>query len=444
MQTPTSDPIPWVTERLRKVGAFNTQTEEVYSYRDQSYTDVERPSDYAVAALLDVLTQTVSALHDDAKSYTVILNKAAATAGTLLEKRVVEVGSKPWRDAALTEGQKAAVMAGLALHEVGHIRYGRGWKAALTRHFGQSKVTPAILSLSNLAADCHDEAEVIAAFPGLADAIPVTLWWVADKGVSKPLGPLGTVPERVNAAISAARYSWSVDWDGSAEQTEWRQWWAAWAIRARQADRPSDHAVVVAEAIAKCRDIPAREEPPQQEQPQPQPQPKGSEPQQQQSGPSANDDEPQPEQEPGEGEGKAEAEGDGEGEGKQPGDEPGEQPGESKPEPAEGEGQRSTEGGESRGDEAGQGATAGDLTEVDPSEWDERALDDPCAVAASRDTRSDERLQQYAEREWRGKREGMRRRHYDHKASVFGPDHYNTGRDVVMVPFKNGRWVRDV
>lgn len=167
---PADDPVPWVTKRMQKAGAF--------AFGTDSFGDV-KIGGHAVSALLDILTETVSALHDDAKPYRVILSQATASAGTQLNAKMVEIGSKPWRDTDLTTGQRAAVMAGLVLHEVGHIRFAQQYTRALNAQFGAAKVTHAIMALSNLAADCHDEKKVCDLFPGLSDAIRPTLWWLS-------------------------------------------------------------------------------------------------------------------------------------------------------------------------------------------------------------------------------------------------------------------------
>lgn len=422
------NPLPWLTDRMRSAGVFRKQTEEVYDYRNQRYTDVSRTSDEAAAGLLTILSQVVTGLHDDDRPYTVVVNKDNASAGTLMEKKVVEIGSKPMHDKDLTEGQQAAVMAGLAAHEAAHIRYGRGWQGALTRHFGKDKVTPAIHTLSNLAADLHDEAEMVDYAPGIAPAIPITLWWVAGKGKDDTAhAPLDTVAGRIQAAIQVTRYA---DYCDFSDAPEWVRWWQDWAHRARYAHQPKVHAALVDEAIRKCRDVP-----PQPKQPKPEPTESGEGRgedggQQQASGPSTDDTEPQGEQ-PGEGRQQGEAsesgaEGNGEGQGTEAGSESG-----SKSD------QTSMDGGADDGS-AGTGASAGDLSEPTSDEY-RQTWDDPCVVDKSR-SRLDGSLQSSAEREWRGKREGMRRRTYHHKVSHFG----GYGRTVTTLGWKGGRWSGDV
>ena len=246
---PADDPVPWVTQRMVKSGAFAITT---------TVDGREKMTGHAVSALLDILTETVSALHDDAKPYRVILSQAAATAGTQLNAKMVEIGSKPWRDKDLTDGQRAAVMAGLVLHEVGHIRFAQQYTRALNVRFGAGKVTHAIMALSNLAADCHDEHKVCDLFPGLSDAIRPTLWWVGDKGMrSNDVFEVHTllkqsIASRVNLAIAATRYPWQCDWS-SPDGQAWLAWWRAWGKRAQSYKRPTDHAAIVQEAIDYVR-----------------------------------------------------------------------------------------------------------------------------------------------------------------------------------------------
>jgi hypothetical protein len=255
---PPDDPIPWFTERLRRAGGF--------APIGADGSRVRRDGD-SIAAVLTVLTQAVAALHDDDHPYRVVFNKASASAGTDLEGKMVEVGSKPLSDPALTDGQMAAVMAGLVLHEVGHICYSRQYTGSVNRAFGGAEnVTGAIRTLSNLAADCHDEAAAMALFPGLAPAIAVTLWWVSGKGEAERRlcseALQRSAVDRVNLAIAATRYPWQVEWD-TVEALEWLDWWTDWARRAHDAGEPKEHAAMVVEAIAKVRAFVPRKEPSQ-------------------------------------------------------------------------------------------------------------------------------------------------------------------------------------
>jgi hypothetical protein len=441
MYTPTANPLPWVTDRLRRAGAFDKVTEDVEGdwVRDDSTGKWVRPktsrtrvSNDAAVATLDILTQTVSALHDDAKTYAVVLSKTAATAGTLLERKVVEVGSKPMSDDTLTDGQKAAIMAGLALHEVGHIRYGRMWAGAVKRRFPEG-VTGAISALSNLAADVHDEAHVMNDFPGLAPAIDVTLWYVGGKDEVKPRsatqGLNESAQQRVNLAIAAVRYDWTVAWDSNSAR-EWLDWWRDWATRAYAADAPKQHAEVVAEAIAKVR---AFDPDPKPEKPQgpppcgPEGPPKKSDGQQPRDDEQPKADEPEGESQPG---GDTE-DGDEDGKGKGKDDTGDDEDGE---EPSGGDGgdEPDTEDGDEPGDETGgEGASLGG----EYSDDEDRPMDDPCPKDACAD-RLDTMLQQGAEYVTRGKREGLRIRTYRHR----GPSWHQSHR-VVSHARKGGRWV---
>ena len=426
MNTFPADPLPWVTDNLRRAHAFDLDTEEVYDYRSQSYSDRSRPSDESGAGLLDSLTNTVTALHDDSKPYQVITSKDAATAGTLMEKRIVEIGTKPWHDEDLTEGQRAAVMVGLVLHEVGHIRHGRGWQGALTRHFGKGNVTPAIALLSNLAADHHDETRVAGEFPGLAPALAVTLWWVGDKGKQKGTPDLSTVQTRINAAISATRYADNYDWS-SPEAKAWLEWWADWAIEARDAHQPRKHAEVVEAAIRKCRDV-AKDEQPDDAGDEPGESNEQGESNDSQAGQSSADDTP-PEQGASDDADEADEsgeQGDGTGNGSEAGDDEPEQGSEPEQDDDAITGQ--------------QGSTGDPLDTAQPDEYKVNP-EQACSTEQSRDYTKDARLQKYAERGWKGQREGLRIRTYKHAASQFST--YGDGRrKVTSVPWKGGRWGR--
>jgi hypothetical protein len=387
-------------------------------------------------------------------------------------------------DGDLTDGQKAAVMAGLALHEIGHIRYARQYSAAVTRLFGAGNVTGAIRTLSNLAADLHDERKACEVFPGLAPAVAVTLWWVGNKGAldGRDVSTMITksAAERVNAAIVATRYPWVVSWD-SPTATEWFDWWDEWATRAAQAEKPKDHALIVQEAIEKIREAgieepptdgpgpvcgpvgPKPPEPPTGEQPRDDDPPTGpggddptedEDPDDETQPGGDGDDEESEDDEPGkDGEDGEDEDGDDEkppvndgptGKGSQPGDDDGPQgydDDEGGDEDDDGEEARKAPRGDGKANESGKGSMAED-GEGEPYSGDENApMDDPCVKDAADAGHTDEMLQQSADKVMRGKREGMRRRHYDHAASA---THNYGGRTVVSIPRKGKRFVWDV
>lgn len=450
--TPTADPLPWITQIMARAGAFAVTEEHVGEwYYDESagaYKRGGKPrrvmTGQAAAAVLDVLTQAVSALHDDAKPYIVLLDPKHATAATMLERRVVQVGSRPMNDEALTDGQRAAVMAGLALHEVGHIRYARQYSAAVTKRF-PGAITGAIRTISNIAADLHDETEACRVFPGLAPAVAVTLWWVGNKGRStgrKVSEMLRTsAAERVNAAINATRYPWQVEWD-TVEARQWREWWTEWAERATHADSPKDHAEMVAEGIAKIREInfPEGNEPPIIDEPigPTRKREDGEKPDETQPGGRNADDKPEDEQPKDEPNGKGNDPEDGKDEGSEKKGDQGPQG----PSKDDGEEAESEKNGETEGEGEGQGARAGDVPEGKPYDANENApTEDPCPKEAAADRRSDATLQKSVEGINRGKREGARRRHYTHASSYYGSC---GGHSVVAYPRKGKRWVLDV
>ena len=421
---PADDPVPWVTERMRKAGAF-AKPDPLGLF----------PA-HAVVALLDILTETVSALHDDAKPYRVILSQHSASAATALNAKLVEIGSKPWRDRDLTDGQKAAIMVGLALHEVGHIRFAQNNTRALNAQFGSANVTPAIMTLSNLASDHHDERAARDLFPGLSDAIRPVMWWVGDKGmrsydwrdVDAKLNE--SIAERVNLAIAATRYPWQCEWTSGDGRT-WLAWWADWAKRATLTRRPKDHALIVQEAIDKVRAFTPTHTPP----PQP-PQPPGPCPPEGPTQPPRGDEPPPPPPpEPPKGEGR-----DGRGNPVPPGDDPGGEPGE-KPEGKE----PTPPSGEEPDITVRQGSLGN--AEPDPSAtFDDRedgAMDDPCSTDKTKEVKVDAVLQSSYERAQRGTREGMRTRRYVHQASHWGKGDVPDGRVVASIPRRGGRWVND-
>jgi hypothetical protein len=439
--TPTADPLPWLTSVMSARGVFITMT-TWEQYGDWEYDEDEgiwrrpkrqitRLTGVAAAALLEVLTDAVSALHDDDKTYAVVLNAKNASASTTLERRLVEVGTKPLHDETLTHGQRAAVLGALALHEVGHIVFSREYAAAITRLFGRENVTGAIRGLSNLAADLHDEAAIVSKFPGLGEAIPVLNWWLGG-GVNTTTAPATEVlvrsaADRVNLAIAACMYPWTVDWD-SAEAVEWLDWWTDWAKRARAAGQPKVHAEVVKEAIEKVREANAPTSRP--EGPKKGPDggcgPEGPGGKHLEGDPKYDDEnKPKGDQPGGDGEPKGDDE-------EPKGDQPGGQNGGKGDEP---------KGDEPKGDEPTQpgGSAGGDGEGYDPDE--NKPVKDSCPKSAARDPQVDSALQEAADKVTRGKREGMRRRTYDHTSSHY---HAYGGRTVVSIPRKGNRWVSDI
>ena len=241
---PTADPLPWVTAQMDRGRVF-----------DKRLVDATR-----MRAALDVLTANVAALHDS-HPYRVVLSKALSTAGTAYAERLVLVGSKPLYDDDLTNGQQAAVVMGLVLHEVGHVRWASEYDAALAASpVGNSKL---VGSVSNLAADMHNERAAMDLFPGLAHAVEVAMWWV-DKHQPDVTLDLTTVAGRANAALAACRYPWRMPAD---TPPEWLATWADWAERAEQAGEPDEHVAIVTEALGIIRDIPETPTPPDPEDP---------------------------------------------------------------------------------------------------------------------------------------------------------------------------------
>jgi hypothetical protein len=434
----------------------------------------------AVVALLDILTETVSALHDDAKPYRVILSERSASAATALEAKLVEIGSKPWRDDDLTEGQRAAVMAGLALHEVGHIRFSQQYTRALNAQFGTQNITNAIRTLSNLAADCHDELAARRLFPGLSDAIRPVLWWCGDKGMRRfdayEADEMLTrsIADRVNLAIAAVRYPWQVDWSSPDGQT-WMTWWTAWGKRAQSYVRPKDHAAIVQEAIDYVRAF-TPTQPPQPPPPPPPRPPKGKGEGPGPGGRPMDDDEPPTEKPDGGGKGEGKGEGGDEsddddgGGGAEPPDDPlDEDIDDGGDDPSDFDDEDDSDD-DSDDDEEGKDPTEEPVVD-DPkpnnpkddsdepiditqgslgqeedadSSFDDREdsdMDDPCATDKSKDPVSDAVLQSEYEKAQRGTREGLRRRRYVHQSSRWGRQ--AGGRVVTSHPRKGGRWVSD-
>jgi hypothetical protein len=344
--TPAADPVPWLTERW---ASYDALTEAIASAAHVSYDHNHQAK---VATVVDTLSSLVGGLSDDDRPYAVGFGTGGVNTYTDLREKRVVIGSGPLFDADLNPAQRAAVLTGLAYHEVAHIRHTRRVMAAVKAAWPDNHPDRDLaLRASNLADDLYGEAQMRREFPGLAETLPVTLAWVAKQTI-----PVNTPARKVKGlmfGVSAARYADWFDWTDREVQ---RDWWLDWAERAEQAAKPADHVAVVQEAVDRVRSGADKADPePEPERPErPEgPGPEGPE------GPSqpGSDDEPtgDGDDEPGEGKGRG-------------GDEPTESD-ESDDEPTNGR-------GESKGsdeDEDGDGQPGGD----EPTENDDEPGEPP-------------------------------------------------------------------
>jgi hypothetical protein len=420
----------------------------------------------AVAGMLAIMNQTVAAVHDDERTYRVVLNARAATASTVFQMHMVEVTLKPALDYDLTDGQRAAVMAGFALHEVGHIRYGQTADDALLALVGPGKVTNAMRRLLNIAQDVHDESAAKRAFPGLAPAVDVAMWWLMRDVPVKACVLNGDTPERLNEASAAVRYPWTRTFD-TPETQEWQEWWARWAERCHDATDSHTIAALTVEGMLKIRDRSGLDEQPV-EQPVDEPQPTDeTEPP---DGPGGDTDGPD------EGEDEDGEDEDGNKQGRQTtdeGEEPGEDedvPGGSEPQPADDD----TEPGDDKGGDKGeQGEPGDDATDDgdtdaddapdagpesgkgskaptnegnagDPNEATEGEDDvDPKGCSKPESDEDDGQQQYLADRVEAGRRESASVRTYVHGSSKYGQGNAlrpAPGRRVKIISRQGNGW----
>lgn len=334
-----ADPVPWIAA----------------TWSDALKSGV---ADRRLARALTALDSIVGGLADDERAYTVRYAGDPVGAATDLKGRVVHVGAAPLADGTLTDGQIAAIMTGLAFHEVAHIRHTRKVLAAYDRFAPAERGIAQ--RVGNVAEDVRGERLTCAEFPGLADTLPVTLAWVAGRTMPANVRA-AKIADRFNLMLAAVRYAEYCDWSG---MTAERDAWQAWGERCAQAHTVDQHAAVVREGIDMLASAPLTDP--------------GTEP----------GDEPG-EGEPGEGEGKGEpgegkpgadsAEGEGEGEGGEPG--------------AEGEGTPGDEPTQGMGNPDGKGGAASD-SDLGPAVV---ALFPECASEAAKDARTDANAQDAAE-----------------------------------------------
>lgn len=205
------DPIPWVTDLWS--GAL-----------DGRKPDVERSR-----AALAALNSIVAGLSDDDRTYSVRFSGDALTTNTHIAAKVVTVGHGPLGDPNLTSGQIAAIMTGLAFHEIGHIRHTRKVEHVLDS-YGAKGSTPwkRAQRVLNLADDVRSERLNCVEFPGLAETLPITLRWIGERTI-KPGMQASRISTSFGVGIMAVRYPDFVEWTGREAA---RDWWQAWAERA--------------------------------------------------------------------------------------------------------------------------------------------------------------------------------------------------------------------
>lgn len=420
-----TNPLPWLTERWASYDAL-------LDAAIPSAAHVAYRAAPTCAATLNTLTSLVGALGNDERPYAVSFGSGGVATYTDLSEKRVTIGSGPLFDADLNGAQRAAVLTGLAYHEVAHIRHTRRVMGALNVAWPKGHADRDLaLKASNLADDLYGEAQMARESPGLAQTLPVTLEWVAQQTI--PAGTLARKAKGLMFGVAATRYEPWFDWTGAEAG---RDWWQAWAERAERAAKPADHVAVVQEAVDRIRaktdaGEPEPEEPPTTCGPEG---PGGDDPGNDGEDEPTEDDDDQPK-----GKGKGEPtdepteDGDDESEdGGSKGDDDGDEDGESKaesgdkPEPGEPTDDESENGEPKRADTV-TNSGGGDGTEF----GDEDSVFVPmCPSEAAKDKAQDDRVQDAVSEYRQGRREASGDRVYGWNGA------YGEGRNVTV---KRGR-----
>jgi hypothetical protein len=214
---PVDDPMPDLTERFRRAGAFD---------RDPTSG---RLTDDAVAAIRGTLQSIVTGLQSDALPFRAVFGKYS-TAATDMTARIVKIGTAFMDDLTITDGQLASAMTGLAYHEVAHINEDRIFDE-VTLEVARSghPLGGLAIDIGNIAMDGRIETIQRRRMPGYADCLDVAMYFISGEVL------LPTAPPPVGLSKGAARTMYFVavrtpwgfaDWTTAPDVRAWGQGFA--------------------------------------------------------------------------------------------------------------------------------------------------------------------------------------------------------------------------
>jgi hypothetical protein len=363
---PLGSPVPWLVERWDpSKGGTLTLAHDAY-----------------VAAVARGLSGFVAGLQDDDAPYRVGFGSPEEVGASSFTSKDVVIGAGPLADTTLTEGQMLAILAGVAFHEVGHIRHGAAWndlRLTLVKA-AEPRLQSLVAMVTNVMNDVRLEHEMRAAFPGFGEALDAAYWWVCHRLTGKGLKSLDvtSIVGRAAAFADGLRYTFLHDWAGHEDIRDWTQDFAA---RLEETTDEAAYRLLYEEAMAYIIGTPEPADPEDPEGPGEEPggdpggTPKGGD------GGTAVED---PEDDSGEPKGGAEPGDDDDEPGDAPsgsGDEPGE-PGDDDDEPGSGaegtEGEDGEDGGDDGdGEDGTEGPGAGDDGGDEPGTLDGIPIDRP-------------------------------------------------------------------
>lgn len=244
-----ADPMPWLTERFREYGVY-----------DSDITPVVRMS-----RILGVAQSTVNALSDGKASYRVKFASDAETAFTDAKTHTVTIGTGPALDRSLTDGQRAAILIAMTAHEVGHVRWSVTMLDRLQTHYADDPFKAAWAArVFNIAHDIHlehwmrDDFRVLDAILDIKGRYFCKPWdFDASRNVT-----------RYGALINATLYPHATDWTVSDEAKRFKDFADQWAekCKAKGVRRLQGAVEVIEEALAfidyrTSEDVPPEENP---------------------------------------------------------------------------------------------------------------------------------------------------------------------------------------
>ncbi len=271
---PDADPIPWLTDLWDRSGCFRMDPAEaiesltrktsggIMTHRVSGSAAFEADAS-TVAAIVAATTSAVAALHADKSLYRATFDSAVSTAGTSYDQKLVVIGAKPLTDPALTNGQRAAIVAGASLHETGHINHSQAFGDAVDKVWPDDHPDKSLVeSASNIGDDNRIEARQLDTYGGLVAALEAATWYfsriqaegliAAGYPVPAPVF-LDTIENRRRAFILALRVPWLGEWSGSETELDYLL-----GLRDRfiQTDSPKVHVDLVREAVEWIKTVP--------------------------------------------------------------------------------------------------------------------------------------------------------------------------------------------
>ncbi len=184
--------------------------------------------------------------------------------GGLTNGRDIRVTSKPLFDQRLKMADACTVLAGLAVHEIGHVHLGHQAKTVAGRYWPGSKT---MLALANIVDDVRIDERTRSRFPGMAPTIrPVRQYLAlnADMGDMPPLNAVDatSLSDKVNLAITALFYAPYRKWTANDATRAERRWWQAWGERAAVAHTDAEVLRVLAAALTRVTPEPEPQDEP--------------------------------------------------------------------------------------------------------------------------------------------------------------------------------------